>query len=141
MTKLSLHVYLSAFVKTYPLGFHLASGAARLQASVVPKNVWGLLSWLVQMNSPGTQCLNTGWVDQAWGAKQVGWGGGSFDTTPSRAVFTRGFDWQVPCSYSAPARPLLRIIIMIIAEFSGRHRQSPSVLGGEGQSLGKDIVS
>ena len=65
--KLSLHVYLSAFVKTYPLGFHLASGAAWLQASVVPKNVWGLPSWLVQMNSPGTQCLNTGWVDQAWG--------------------------------------------------------------------------
>ena len=31
---------------------------------------------------------------------------------------------------------------MIIAEVSGMHRQSPSVLGGEGQSLGtKEILS
>ena len=36
----------------------------------------------------------------------------------------------------------MRIIIMIIAEVSGRSRQSPIVLGGEGQSLGtKDILS
>ena len=39
-------------------------------------------------------------------------------------------------------RPLLRMIIMIIAELSGRCRQSPIVLGGEGQSLGtKDALS
>ena len=30
----------------------------------------------------------------------------------------------------------LRIIIMLIAGVIGRRRQSPSVLGGEGQSLG-----
>ena len=31
---------------------------------------------------------------------------------------------------------------MIIEELSGRHRQSPIVLGGEGQSLGtKDILT
>ena len=34
------------------------------------------------------------------------------------------------------------MIIMIIAELSGRCRQSPIVLGGEGQSLGtKDALS
>ena len=39
-------------------------------------------------------------------------------------------------------RPLLRMIIMIIEELSGRCRQSPIVLGGEGQSLGtKDALS
>ena len=45
-----------------PLGFHLASGAAQLQASVVPKNVWGLPSWLVQVNSPGTALTLGGWI-------------------------------------------------------------------------------
>ena len=48
-------------------------------------------------------------------------------------MFTRGFDWQVPCSYFGLAnwiRPPLRMIIMIIAELSGRRRQSPIVLGG-----------
>ena len=44
---LSWHIYLSDFVKTWPLGFRLAPGAARLQASPVPKNVGGLTSWLV----------------------------------------------------------------------------------------------
>ena len=39
-------------------------------------------------------------------------------------------------------RPLLRMIIMIIAELSGRCRQSPIALGGEGQSFGtKDTLS
>ena len=33
-------------------------------------------------------------------------------------------------------------MIKLIAELSGRRRQSPSVLGGEGQSLGtQDILS
>ena len=38
--------------------------------------------------------------------------------------------------------PLLRIIILLIAELSGRRRPLPSVLGGESQSLGtQDILS
>ena len=34
------------------------------------------------------------------------------------------------------------MIIMIMAELTERHKQSPSALGGEGQSLGtKDVIS
>ena len=37
---------------------------------------------------------------------------------------------------------LLLLLLLIIAELSGRHRQSPIVLGGEDQSLGtKDTLS
>ena len=102
----------------------------------------GWYRWIAQ----GLSALTLGgWIRP--GGKTSGIGRGLFWHNPytvRSSVYYRGFDWQVPCSYSAPARPLLRIIIMIIAEFSGRHRQSPSVLGGEGQSLGtctKDIVS
>ena len=102
----------------------------------------GWYRWIAQ----GLSALTLGgWIRP--GGKTSGIGRGLFWHNPftvRSSVYFRGFDWQVPCSYSAPARPLLRIIIMIIVEFSGRHRQSPSVLGGEGQSLGtctKDIVS
>ena len=44
------------------------SPGAEHQASVVSKNVGGLASWsAAQANSP-----NSGWVDQAWGAKLEG---------------------------------------------------------------------
>ena len=54
--------YLSDFVKTWPLGFRLAPGAVRPQASLVPKNVAGLLSWSVQLDSPGTALTVGGWI-------------------------------------------------------------------------------
>ena len=54
-------------------------------------------------------------------------------------------DWQVPCFYFAQAssiRPLLKIIIMIIAELRGRRRQLPSALGGGGGGLlSKPLIS
>ena len=59
-------IYLSDFVKTWPLGFRLASGAARPQASPVPKNVGGLTSWSVQLDSPGTS-LTVGGRIRPWG--------------------------------------------------------------------------
>ena len=46
----NVDIYLSDFVKTWPLGFRLASGAALLQASAVSKQVgaWhlGRYSWI-----------------------------------------------------------------------------------------------
>ena len=43
---------MSAFLKTWPLGFRLPPGAARLQASPVPKNVGACrlarYSWIAQ---------------------------------------------------------------------------------------------
>ena len=54
--------YLSDFVKTWPLGFRLTPGAARFQASLVPKNVRRLQSWSVQLESPGTALTVGGWV-------------------------------------------------------------------------------
>ena len=51
------------FVTTWPLqGFRLASGTARLQASAVSKKVGGLLSWWVQLDSPGTALTVGGWI-------------------------------------------------------------------------------
>ena len=55
-------IYLSDFVKTGPLGFRLALGAAWLQSSPVPKNVGGLMSWSVQLDSPGTALTVGGWI-------------------------------------------------------------------------------
>ena len=46
MTQYGTYVFLSDFVKTWPLGFRLAPGAARLQASPVSKKV-GWLAVLV----------------------------------------------------------------------------------------------
>ena len=47
------------------------------------KKKGGLLSWWApRQDSPGTAPANSEWVDQAWGAKLVGKGGGYFDTTP-----------------------------------------------------------
>ena len=62
----SVHIYLSDFVKTWPLGFRLAPGAARLQASPVSKKVGDLPSWSVQLNSPGTALTVGGWMT-LWG--------------------------------------------------------------------------
>ena len=57
-----IYIYLSDFVKTWPLGFRLAPDKARLQASPVPKNVGGLPSWSVQLDSPGTALTVGGWI-------------------------------------------------------------------------------
>ena len=46
MTQYGTYVFLSDFVKTWPLGFRLAPGAARLQVSPVSKKV-GWLAVLV----------------------------------------------------------------------------------------------
>ena len=66
-----IYIYLSDFVKTWPLGSRLAPGAAQLQASPVSEKVGGLPPWSVQLDSPGT-ALNSAWVDQALGSKLVG---------------------------------------------------------------------
>ena len=62
-----IYIYLSYFVKTWPLGSRLA----QLQASPVSEKVGGLPPWSVQLDSPGT-ALNSAWVDQALGSKLVG---------------------------------------------------------------------
>ena len=54
---------MSDFVKTWPLGFRLAPGAAQLQASAVSKKVAVLPSWSVQLDSLGTAQLTVGgWI-------------------------------------------------------------------------------
>ena len=63
--------YLSDFVKTWPLCFRLEPGAALLQGSPVPKNVWGLPSWSVQLDSQETVLTVGGWI-RPWG--QNWWG-------------------------------------------------------------------
>ena len=55
-------IYLSDFVETWPLGFRLKPGAARLQTSAVAKKVWALLSWSVQLDIPGTALTVGGWI-------------------------------------------------------------------------------
>ena len=60
------YIYLSDFVKTWPLGFRLAPGVARLQASPVRKNVGGLTSCSVQLDSPGAALTVGGWI-RPWG--------------------------------------------------------------------------
>ena len=57
-----IHAYLSDFVKTWPLGFRLAPGEARVQASPASKIVGGLASWSVQLHSPGTALTAGGWI-------------------------------------------------------------------------------
>ena len=54
--------YLSDFVKTWPLGFSLVPGAARLQSWPVSKKVGGLPSWSVQLDSPATALTVGGWI-------------------------------------------------------------------------------
>ena len=46
-------LYLSDFVKTWPLGFCPAPGVARLQASAASKKARGLASWSVQLGGSG----------------------------------------------------------------------------------------
>ena len=53
---------MSDFVKTWPLGYRLVLGIARLQASLVYKKVGGLPSWSAQLNSPGTALTVGGWI-------------------------------------------------------------------------------
>ena len=53
------------------MGFCLALGEARLQASLVPKNLGGLTSWSVQLDSRGTTLTMDGWI-KPWG--QNYWG-------------------------------------------------------------------
>lgn len=62
----TIHIYLSDFIRTWPLGFCLASGAARIQVSPVSKKVVGLTSWSVQLGSPGTAQTVGGWI-RPWG--------------------------------------------------------------------------
>ena len=64
-------VNLSDLVQTWPLGFSLAPGAARLQASAVSKNVGGLPSWSVQLDSPATALTMDEWIRPV-GVKQSG---------------------------------------------------------------------
>ena len=64
---LPLKIYLSEFVKTWPVGFRLAPGAAPLRASALYKRLGGLASWSAQADSQGTALTVGGWMDQAWG--------------------------------------------------------------------------
>ena len=56
------NIYLSYFVKTWPLGFRLAQGEALIQVSQASKKVEGLASWSVQLDSPGTALTVGGWI-------------------------------------------------------------------------------
>ena len=53
---------MSDFVKTWPLSICQAPGAAQIQASAISKKVWGLTSWSVQLDSPGTALTVGGWI-------------------------------------------------------------------------------
>ena len=66
-----LLINMSDFVKTWPLGFRLVLGVARLEASLVPKNVGHLMSWSVQLDSPGTALTVCGWI-RPWGQNKWG---------------------------------------------------------------------
>ena len=68
-----LFLYLSDFVKTWPLAFRLAQDKARLQATAVSKKVGRLPSWLVQLDSPGTS-LTVGGSGSVLGGKTGGVG-------------------------------------------------------------------
>ena len=107
-----------------------------------------MASWSVQLDSPVT---NSEWVDQAWG------GGGK------TSGVGRGLFWHNPFSKQQCSLDALTASTLFLpcpshlnqasvendyqdksrAQWGGgRPRQSPSVLGGEGQSLGtKDIFS
>ena len=52
------------------LTFHLVPGIAWLQAGTVSKSVGGLLSWSVQVDSPGTALTVGAWI-RPGGAKPV----------------------------------------------------------------------
>ena len=67
-----IYLDLSDFVKTWPPGFRLVPGAARIQASPVSKKIGGLTSWSAPAGQP-RYCPNSRWVDQALGSKLV-WG-------------------------------------------------------------------
>ena len=127
-------IYLSDLGKTWQLGFCLAPED---QSPLEKRRGLGVV---VGTAGYPRDCPNSGCVDQVLGSKLVGRGGALLaQPLQSAAVFTRGFNWQVPCSSFALAswiRPMLTMIIMIIAELRGRLRQSPIVPGGECQSLG-----
>ena len=72
LMSISSNIYLSDFIKTWALGFCLQSSVQK---------IWGL----PQLGASGQ------------GVKPSGVGGGCFYTTPP-AVFSRGFDWQLPFS-------------------------------------------
>ena len=65
------NIYLSDFVKTWPLGFRLAAGEARTQTSPASKKVGGFASWSVQLDSPGTALTVGRWIrpggENQWG--------------------------------------------------------------------------
>ena len=143
-----LQFCLISLKRGHELGFRLAPDAARFQASEVSKNPRGLPSWSVhiQLDSPETALTMGTWIRP--GGKTSGVGRGLFWHSPfskrQRSVQALNGKY-LDRSYFALAswiRPLLRKIIMITADLRGRCRQSPIVLGGEGQSLGtKDILS
>ena len=56
------NIYLSDFAKTWPLGFRMAPGEARIQVSQASENVGSLASWSVQLDSPGTAVTVGGWI-------------------------------------------------------------------------------
>ena len=51
-------IYLSDFVKTWPLGFRLAPG----QSGVKKVRLMVSALWLVQVDSPGTVLTVGGWI-------------------------------------------------------------------------------
>ena len=57
-----MSICMSDFVKTWPLGFRLAPGAAQLLVSAVSKKVAVLPSWSVQLDSLGTALTVGGWI-------------------------------------------------------------------------------
>ena len=63
---------------SWPLGFRPAPGTAQLQASPVTKKVRSLVSWLVQLDSPGTALTVGEWIRP--GGKTSGIGRGLFLT-------------------------------------------------------------
>ena len=67
----NVNTYLSDFVKTWLLGFRLATDASLLQASAVSKKLEGLPSWSLQLDSPGTAPTVGGWI-MPGGTKLVG---------------------------------------------------------------------
>ena len=116
-----------------------ALGTAQLQVSGVSKKVGGLPSWSTQADSPATALTVGGWIRS--GGKTSGVGMGLFWHIPfskQQCLLEAMTGNYLVLSLPWPAESGLTII----AELSGRHREPPSVLGGEGEIFGtEDILS
>ena len=87
-------LYLSDFVKTWPLGFCPAPGVARLQASAASKKARGLASWSVQLGGSG---LGGG----GGGGGGAGGGGGRKTSGVERGLFRHSPFSKQQCSQEA----------------------------------------